>query len=69
MILLFILAPVVNSVDVVNTRKVYDGYQVLRTFPDSKEKLELLKSIEESVETWTPVSGNVTSVDLMVGLL
>ena len=61
-----VAASVTHSLDVASDRKLYDGYQVIRTFPDSEEKLELLKSIESSVETWTPVSGNMTSVDIMI---
>jgi len=60
------LSGVVQCLDVANVRKVYDGYQVVRTFPDSEAKLDILKSIEDSVETWTPVSGHMTSVDLMI---
>jgi len=55
-----------HCLDVAAVRKVYDGYQVIRTFPDTGAKLDVLKSIEDSVETWTPVSGQVTSIDLMI---
>ena len=63
---LMALVVAVQPLDVASVRKVYDGYQVIRTFPDSEAKLELLQSIEDSFETWTPVSGNITSVDLMI---
>jgi len=56
----------VHCVAAEDVRKFYSGYQVIRTFPDTEEEIKILQSIEDSVETWTPVSGNITSVDLML---
>lgn len=47
-------------------RKDYSGYQVIKTFPDTDEKMKIVESLEESVESWTPVSGRMTTVDLML---
>merc|ERR1712115_688481 len=45
-------------------KKDYSGFQVIKTFPETEEKIKLLQSIEDSVEIWTPVAGRMTSVDL-----
>ena len=49
-----------------DVRKDYSGYQVIKTFPETEEKMKIVESLEESVESWTPVSGRMTTVDLML---
>jgi len=49
-----------------DVRKDYSGYQAIKTFPDTEEKIKIVESLEESVESWTPVSGRTTTVDLML---
>jgi len=49
------------------TKKLYNGFQMIRTEPSSPEELSLVESLEEAVVAWTPVvSLTKTSIDLTV---
>ena len=76
-----LLASGLVALEAQETRKMYNGYQVgilclltliwhdqmLRTEPASPEELKVVESLEEAVESWTPVvGGGNTSVDLTV---
>jgi len=66
MILLPLLL-MLGAVSCQETRKLYSGYQMVRTEPSSPEQLKVVESLEAAVEAWTPVVGLTnTSVDLTV---
>jgi len=63
------ISPLICSAQSDEEKVTFEGFQVLRTFPDTHDQLDILHTIEDSVEGWTPISGsthNVTSVDVLV---
>merc|ERR1719464_574240 len=50
-----------------NTRKLYDGFQMIRASPVGADQVKLVESLESAVDAWTPVVGqNQTMIDLTV---
>merc|ERR1719381_297476 len=50
-----------------NTRKLYNGFQMIRAAPVGAEQVKLVESLEIAVDAWTPVIGfNKTMIDLTV---
>jgi len=67
LVFVILLVPACISLETVQGRKLYNGFQMLRTIPQTEEDLKLLESLDGSVEAWTPVAGHGnTTIDLTI---
>jgi len=67
LLIFFVAGAVRADLEGDDTRKLYNGYQMLRATPIGPDQLKLVESLESAVDAWTPVIGfNQTMVDLTV---
>jgi len=67
MVMVVMVAGVAMQAVEENTRKLYNGFQMIRAAPVGEDQLKLVESLEIAVDAWTPVVGfNKTMIDLTV---
>jgi len=65
--LVVLVVGITVAVELDTTRKLYNGFQMIRATPVGADQVKLVESLESAVDAWTPVVGlNKTMIDLTV---
>lgn len=65
-LLLLLVSAVASQIEIQTGRRLYTGYQVVRTYPEGQDQRAALLTLDQEVDFWSDIGPHSTQADLMV---